>query len=64
MLEGVSVHVRPVGEIKEVRAIVPVKWFTGVMVMVEVAAVPVLTLALVGVAATVKSVTATVTLVE
>jgi len=55
------VHVSPAGETLEVNATVPVNPFTGATVMVEVAAVPTLTLAVVGLAATVKSVTITVT---
>jgi len=55
------VHVRPAGETDDVNATVPVKPLTGATVMVEVAAVPTLTLAVVGLAATVKSVTITVT---
>jgi len=59
-LAGVRVHVRPAGETLEVNATVPVKPLTGATVIVEVAAVPTLTLAVVGLAATVKSVTITV----
>ena len=62
MLDGVRVQVRPAGETVEVRATVPVKPFTGATVIVEAAAVPALTLTLVGLAATVKSVTVSVTI--
>jgi hypothetical protein len=55
MLVGVRVQVRPAGETDEVRATVPVKPFTGATVIVEVAATPTLTLAVVGLAVTVKS---------
>jgi len=61
MLVGESVQVRPEGEIEEVRATVPVNPLTGATVIVEVAATPTLTLAVVGLAVTEKSVTATVT---
>lgn len=61
MLVGESVQVRPAGEIEEVRATVPVNPLTGATVIVEVAATPTLTLAVVGLAVTEKSVTATVT---
>jgi hypothetical protein len=60
MLAGVRVQVRPVaGAIEEVRATVPVNPLTGATVIVDVAAVPALTLTLVGLAVTVKSGTAT-----
>src|SRR6266581_1712289 len=55
MLDGVSVHVRPAGATVLVRVTVPVKPLTGATVMVEVAATPTFTLALVGLAVTVKS---------
>jgi hypothetical protein len=55
MLVGVRVQVSPAGETEEVRATVPVKPFTGATVIVEVAATLTLTLALVGLAVTVKS---------
>jgi len=61
MLAGVRVQVRPAGETEEVRATVPVKPFTGATVIVEVAATPTLTLAVVGLAVTVKSCTVKVT---
>lgn len=61
ILAGVRVQVRPAGETLEVNATVPVKPLIGATVIVEVAAVPTLTLAVVGLAATVKSVTITVT---
>ena len=59
MLDGVRVHVRPVGDTELVRVTVPVKPLTGVTVMVEVAAAPTFTLSVVGLAVTVKSATAT-----
>jgi hypothetical protein len=62
MLVGVRVQVRPEGETEEVRATVPVKPFTGATVMVEVAATPTSTLAVVGLAVTEKSVTMNVTI--
>ena len=55
MLVGERVQVRPAGETEEVRATVPVKPFTGATVMVDVAATPTLTLAVVGLAVTLKS---------
>lgn len=55
MLVGDNVQVKPDGVTDEARATVPVKPFTGATVIVEVPAVPVLTLTLVGDAATVKS---------
>ena len=61
MLVGVRVHVRPAGDTEDVRATVPVKPLTGATVMVDVAAVPTLTLAVVGLAVTEKSVTMKVT---
>ena len=61
MLEGVRVQVRPAGETDEVRATVPVNPFTGATVIVEAAAVLTVVVTAVGAAATVKSVTATVT---
>ncbi len=63
-LVGLRVQDRPGGETVEVRVTVPVKLFVGATVTVEVAAVPALTVALVGMAVTVKSVTVTVTLAE
>ena len=60
-LLGVRVHVRPAGDTEEVRPTVPVKPLTGATVMVEVAAMPTLTLAVVGLALTEKSVTMNVT---
>jgi len=47
------VQVRPAGETVEVRATVPVNPFTGVTVIVEVAAAPELAAILVGLAVTV-----------
>jgi hypothetical protein len=65
MLAGVRVQVRPVaGAIEDVRATVPVNPLTGATVIVEVPAVPALTVTLVGEAATVKSWTVTVTVAE
>jgi len=61
MLLGVRVHVRPAGETDDVNATVPVNPFTGATVMVEAAAVLTVLVTAVGLAATVKSVTATVT---
>jgi hypothetical protein len=61
MLVGVRVQVRPAGDTVEVRATVPVNPFTGATVMVEVAALPALAAAVVGLAVTVKSVMLTVT---
>lgn len=55
MLVGERVQVRPAGETEEVRATVPVNPFTGATVMVDVAATPTLTLAVVGLAVTLKS---------
>jgi len=57
-LVGVSVQVRPVdGEMADVRVTVPVKPWTAVTVIVEVAAVPAFTVTLVGLAVIVKSLT-------
>ncbi len=64
MVVSVNVQLTPVGETESVRVIVPVKWFTGATVTVELAEVPGLTLTLVGAAVTIKSVTTTVTLTE
>jgi len=61
MLFGVRVQVRPAGDTEEVRPTVPVNPLTGATVMVEVAAMPTLTLAVVGLALTEKSVTMNVT---
>ena len=56
-LVGLRVHVRPVlGEMEEVRATVPVKPFWLVTVIVDVPAAFALTVTLVGLAVTVKSV--------
>jgi hypothetical protein len=49
------VHVNPAGETVDANATVPVNPFNGPTVMVEVAAVPALTLTLVGLAVTEKS---------
>ena len=54
-------HVSPAGDTVDVSATVPVKPLTGATVMVEVAAVPALTLTLVGLAVTEKSWTVKVT---
>ena len=65
MLLGVRVQVRPAtGVIEDVRATVPVKPLSGATVMVEVAAVPALTVTAVGLAVTVKSLMVTVTVAE
>ena len=64
MLVGDRVQVRPAGETELVSATVPVKPLTGATVMVEVAAAPTLMVAVVGLAATVKSFTVTVTVAE
>jgi hypothetical protein len=61
MLAGVRVHVKPAGDTPLVRATVPVNPFTGATVIVEVAAVPAVVVTAVGLAVTLKSVTATVT---
>jgi hypothetical protein len=61
MLVGVRVQVRPAGETDEVRATVPVNPWTGATVIVDVALAPATTVALVGLAVTVKSFTVTVT---
>ena len=61
MLVGDNEHVRPAGETDEVRATVPVNAFTGATVIVDVAAVPAVVVTDVGLAATVKSATATLT---
>jgi hypothetical protein len=51
MLVGVSVHVSPVaGEMLVVRLTVPVKPFTGITVIVDVAAAPGVVLTIVGLA--------------
>jgi hypothetical protein len=52
-LVGLRVHVRPAGETAEASATVPVKPFTGVTVIVEVAVAPASALTLVGLAVTV-----------
>jgi hypothetical protein len=55
-LAGASAHVRPVdGETVSERVIVPVNPFSPVTVIVEVPAVPTLTVRAVGLAATLKS---------
>jgi hypothetical protein len=64
MLVGVRVHVNPAGETALVSATVPVNPLTGATVTVEVAAVPTVVVTEVGLAATVKSVTAKVTVAE
>jgi hypothetical protein len=64
MLAGDRVQVRPVGETDEVRATVPVNPWTGATVMVEVPAALARAVTLVGLAATVKSLTVTVTVAE
>jgi hypothetical protein len=57
----VRVQVRPAGETAEVKATVPVNPLRGATVIVEVAAVPAVVVTAVGLAATEKSVTVTVT---
>ncbi len=64
ILEGVRVQLRPEGETGEVNETVPVKPFTGATVIVEVAVAPAFAEMLVGLAVTVKSATATVTVAE
>jgi len=61
MLLGVRVQVKPAGETDDVNATVPVNPLTGATVMVEAAAALTVVVTAVGAAATVKSVTATVT---
>jgi hypothetical protein len=61
MLVGLRVQVKPAGEIELVNATVPVNPLTGATVTVEVAAVPTVVVTEAGLAATVKSVTLTVT---
>jgi len=62
ILVGVSVQVRPVaGEVKLVRATVPVNPSNGATVIVDAPATPALTVTLVGAAVTEKSWTVTVT---
>jgi hypothetical protein len=64
-LVGVSVQVRPVaGATVAVRLTVPVNPSTAVTVIVEVPAVPALIITLVGLAATVKSLTVKATVAE
>ncbi len=60
-LVGLRVHVKPAGETAEVRVTVPVKPFTGATVIVEMPVDPVLTVTVVGLAVTVKSLTVKVT---
>jgi hypothetical protein len=57
MLVGVRVQVSPAGETADVSATVPVNPLTGATVIVDVAATPTLTLAVVGLAVTLKSCT-------
>jgi hypothetical protein len=61
MLVGLRVQVSPAGDTADVRATVPVNPWTGATVMVDVADAPATTVALVGLAVTVKSFTVTVT---
>ncbi len=61
ILFGVRVQVSPAGLTEEVRATVPVNPFTGATVIVEVAAVLATVVTAVGLAVTLKSVMATVT---
>ena len=60
MLVGVSVQVRPERDTELVRATVPVNPLIGATVIVEVAAIPALTVAVTGLAVTEKSATAIV----
>jgi len=60
-LVGVSVHVKPAGVTADVKATVPANPFTPATEMVEAAAFPATTVALVGLAVRVKFVTMTVT---
>jgi hypothetical protein len=62
MLLGVSEHVKPEGETDDSKTTVPVNPLIGVTVMVEVPALPALTVTLVGLAVTEKSGTATLKL--
>jgi hypothetical protein len=59
MLEGVRVHASPDGDTELVKVTVPVNPLIGATVIVEVTAVPTRTLAVVGLAVTEKSGTAT-----
>ena len=59
MLEGVRVHDSPEGDTELVKVTVPVNPLIGATVIVEVAAAPTRTLAVVGLAVTEKSGTAT-----
>jgi len=61
MLAGERVHVKPAGETALASATVPVNPWTGATVIVEVPAVPTVVVTEVGLAATVKSFTVTVT---
>ena len=61
MLAGERVHVKPAGETAPVSATVPANPWTGATVIVEVPAVPTVVVTEVGLAATVKSFTVTVT---
>jgi len=61
ILVGDRVHVKPAGETALVSATVPVNPLTGATVTVEVPAVPTVVVTEVGLAATVKSFTVTVT---
>ena len=64
ILVGLSEHVSPAGETDEVRATVPVNPLRGATVMVDVAAAPAFVVTLVGLAVTLKSLNAKLTLVE
>jgi hypothetical protein len=64
MLAGDRVHVKPAGDTADVRATVPVNPAAGATVIVDVEATPALTLTLVGLAETVKSVTVKVAVAE
>jgi len=62
-LVGLNEHVRPAGETEEVKATAPANPLTPVTVIVEVAVLPWTIVTLVGLAASVKFVTMTVTVV-
>jgi len=64
MLVGERAHVRPAGEICEVRATVPANPLTGATVIVEVPMVPAVVVTVVRLALMVKSVTVYVTIAE
>ncbi len=55
MLAGLNVHDKPAGDTDEFKVTVPLKPFTGVTVIVELALTPEFTAALEGLAVIVKS---------